>query len=234
MISATHRTLGLRGVVGGNRGGSVALRTQQHSPVFRQTHKKVRSHGKQLIRHIGRVAIFHLRITPLSRADGVNVIQTAARYAATVLTDHRTGERYDFTKVTGVVYQEIIGPGAGERCWPDRQSLWVAAEQAEKRRDPRVAREYQLALPHELSATQRTFDEVVDAISHADHQVDRSEVVIGTRCGALRIVLGTGAARTLARNRSGIGLKLNTRNSEVWLEQSGACARCCWGGWRAA
>lgn len=101
------------------------------------------------------MAIFHLRITPLSRADGVNVIQTAARYAATVLTDHRTGERYDFTKVTGVVYQEIIGPGAGERCWPDRQSLWVAAEQAEKRRDARVAREYQLALPHELSATQR-------------------------------------------------------------------------------
>lgn len=94
----------------------MALRTQQHSPVFRQTHKKVRSHGKQLIRHIGRVAIFHLRITPLSRAAGVNVIQTAARYAATVLTDHRTGERYDFTKVTGVVYQEIIGPGAGERC----------------------------------------------------------------------------------------------------------------------
>ena len=78
MISATHRTLGLCGVVGGNRGGSVALGTQQHSPVFRQTHKKVRSHGKQLIRHIGRVAIFHLCITPLSRADGVNVIQAPA------------------------------------------------------------------------------------------------------------------------------------------------------------
>jgi ATP-dependent exoDNAse (exonuclease V) alpha subunit len=37
----------------------------------------------------------------------------------------------------------------------DRASLWNAAEAAEKRRDSRVAREFQVSLPSQLSATQR-------------------------------------------------------------------------------
>ena len=34
----------------------------------------------------------------------------------------------------------------------DRQTLWNAAEVAEKREDARVAREYEVALPHELDS----------------------------------------------------------------------------------
>ncbi|EQD28610.1 mobilization protein, partial [mine drainage metagenome] len=37
----------------------------------------------------------------------------------------------------------------------DREALWNAAERAEKRSNARVAREYELALPHELTKTQR-------------------------------------------------------------------------------
>ena len=37
----------------------------------------------------------------------------------------------------------------------DRSALWNAAEQAESRKDARVAREFEIALPHELSAEQR-------------------------------------------------------------------------------
>ena len=37
----------------------------------------------------------------------------------------------------------------------DRERLWNAAETAEKRKDARVAREYEVALPHELNAAQR-------------------------------------------------------------------------------
>lgn len=101
------------------------------------------------------MAISHLRITPLSRAHGVNALQAAARYAAAVLVDHRTGERYDFSNDAGVVHQEILtSRSCGLVVW-DRQSLWTAAEQAEVRKDARVAREYQIALPHELSGTER-------------------------------------------------------------------------------
>ena len=37
----------------------------------------------------------------------------------------------------------------------DRSALWNAAEDSEKRKDARVAREFEIALPHELSAGQR-------------------------------------------------------------------------------
>ena len=37
----------------------------------------------------------------------------------------------------------------------DRSTLWNAAEAAEKRKDARVAREIEVALPHELTADQR-------------------------------------------------------------------------------
>lgn len=37
----------------------------------------------------------------------------------------------------------------------DRQALWNAAEFAEKRRDSRVAREYEVAVPHEFTKAQR-------------------------------------------------------------------------------
>jgi hypothetical protein len=112
-------------------------------------------------RHTGRragpgsVAIIHLRLTPLSRASGANAVAAAARQAATVLIDRRSGETYDFSREPGLVHEEIIGPrGAGD-WWRDRQSLWNAAEQSEVRRNSRVAREYRLALPHELSAAER-------------------------------------------------------------------------------
>lgn len=101
------------------------------------------------------MAIFHLRITPLSRASGGNALQTAARYAATVLVDHRTGAIFDFSKEPGVVHQEIMGPGNDGCRWQDQQSLWKEAEMAEERKDARVAREYEIALPHELNAARR-------------------------------------------------------------------------------
>lgn len=101
------------------------------------------------------MAIFHLRLTVLSRANGVNAIQLAARYAATTLVDAGSGEVYDFRGEAGVVHQEIIVPEGCESPWQDRQSLWNAAELCENRKDARVAREYQIGLPYELLANDR-------------------------------------------------------------------------------
>ncbi|PJN93252.1 hypothetical protein CNY89_22335, partial [Amaricoccus sp. HAR-UPW-R2A-40] len=44
------------------------------------------------------------------------------------------------------------------RLWPAssiRAARWNAAEAAEKRKDGRTAREFEIALPHELTAEQR-------------------------------------------------------------------------------
>jgi hypothetical protein len=105
--------------------------------------------------HSVRMAIVHLRISPVSRASGANALQVAACYAATVLVNHRTGEHYDFSKDPGLVHQEILGPRDRGGFWQDRQSLWQAAEIAEERDNARVAREYEIALPHELSDLER-------------------------------------------------------------------------------
>ena len=101
------------------------------------------------------MSIFHLRITPVCRAAGENALQLAARYAGTLLIDPRTGERYDFSTQTGVVHHEILSAHEGAGYWCDQQSLWQAAELAENRKNSRVAREYQIGLPHELPERQR-------------------------------------------------------------------------------
>jgi hypothetical protein len=101
------------------------------------------------------MAILHLRLTPLSRLSGANAIETAARYAATVLVDQRSGQVYDFRAAAGVLHRELFGPESSASLWQNRQDLWNAAEQCEKRKDARVARDYQIGLPYELSATER-------------------------------------------------------------------------------
>lgn len=62
---------------------------------------------------------------------------------------------FDFTRRSGVVLAEVIAPGNAGKLAHDRATLWNAAEAAEKRKDGRTAREWIIALPAELDATQR-------------------------------------------------------------------------------
>ena len=60
---------------------------------------------------------------------------------------------------TDVTHTEIFLPSnikEGEADWArERSRLWNAAEAAERRRDSVVAQEYQISLPHQLTASQR-------------------------------------------------------------------------------
>jgi ATP-dependent exoDNAse (exonuclease V) alpha subunit len=65
---------------------------------------------------------------------------------------------FDYTRKPGVEHTEIVLPSASVESaeWArDREKLWNVAEAAEKRKDARVAREYEVALPHELNSAQR-------------------------------------------------------------------------------
>jgi len=74
---------------------------------------------------------------------------------------------FDYTRKRGVEHTEIVLPTEAARQdinWArDRQALWNAAEMAENRSNSRVAREYEIALPHELNKAQRV--ELVRAFS---------------------------------------------------------------------
>jgi Ti-type conjugative transfer relaxase TraA len=102
------------------------------------------------------LAIYHLSMKPISRASGRSSVAAAAYRAGECLTNERDGLTHDFTRREGVEHAEIVIPqGAGARWAEERSALWNAAEQAENRKDARVAREFEIALPHEFSADQR-------------------------------------------------------------------------------
>ena len=102
------------------------------------------------------MAIYHLSMKPISRASGRSAVASAAYRSAERLTNARDGLTHDFTRRGGVEHSEIVIPAGVSAEWAlDRSALWNAAEQAENRKDARVAREFEIALPHELNAEQR-------------------------------------------------------------------------------
>ena len=107
-----------------------------------------------------RMAIYHLSIKPVSRGRGRSATAAAAYRSGELVQDLTSGEGFDYTRRRGVEHTEIVLPTAAAKLdinWArDRESLWNAAELAEQRKDARVAREYEVALPHELNAKQRT------------------------------------------------------------------------------
>lgn len=100
-----------------------------------------------------------MQVKPVRRATGRSATAAAAYRSASEIPDERTGEEFDYTRKQGVEHSEIVLPSYAARHdinWArDRTALWNAAELAEKRKDSRVAREYEIALPAELSTEQR-------------------------------------------------------------------------------
>jgi MobA/MobL family len=105
------------------------------------------------------LAIFHLQIKSISRGAGRSATAAAAYRAGERIRDERTRVLHDYSRRTDVSHKEILLPsrlhGAAGGWATERANLWNAAERVEQRRDARVAREYQVALPAELNAGQR-------------------------------------------------------------------------------
>ncbi len=106
------------------------------------------------------MAIYRLSVTALSRSDGRNVLAAAAYRAGVKLRDTcefftKAAKCFDYRRRSGVVASGIILPEASPRAFTDRETLWNEAERMERRKDSRVAREIQIALPHELTDEQR-------------------------------------------------------------------------------
>jgi hypothetical protein len=113
------------------------------------------------------MAIYHLTTKPVSRAGGRSATAASAYRSAELVHDYSTGETFDYTRKRGVEHSEIVLPtdcAKRDINWArDREALWNAAERAENRSNSRVAREYELALPHEMTRAQRV--ELVRAFS---------------------------------------------------------------------
>jgi len=99
--------------------------------------------------------IYHLSIKTISRSAGRSATAAAAYRAADVITDTRTGEHHDYSRKGGVISTALLLPDTAPEWAVDRSELWNAAEAAEVRKNSTVAREFEIALPSELTAYQR-------------------------------------------------------------------------------
>ncbi len=119
------------------------------------------------------MALYHLSVKPVSRGGGRSAVACAAYRSADVLHDERLGQTHDYARKRGVEAAFIVAPM--EAVWAqERERLWNAAEAAEKRKDARVGREYELALPCELDREGR--HELVEAF--AGELVERFGVAV--------------------------------------------------------
>lgn len=101
------------------------------------------------------MAIYHSRVKTFSRGKGHSSVAAAAYRAGLLLMDERTGKRHDYRRRGGVVETRCVVPEDAPDWSVIPAQLWGAAEQAERRKDATVAREFEIALPHELTDEQR-------------------------------------------------------------------------------
>lgn len=95
------------------------------------------------------MASYHLTAKGISRKQR-SVVAAASYRAGQPLYDQRQQLDFDYSRREDVAHSEIRLPTAAPAWMTDREALWNAADQAEKRRDALTARELEVALPREL------------------------------------------------------------------------------------
>lgn len=92
-----------------------------------------------------------------SRKDGKSAVASIAYRAGEKLFDERQNKTQNYSKRHGVMSADIILPSkfSCQNIKLNRQDIWNKAEQAEKRKDARVAREWLINLPYELDEETR-------------------------------------------------------------------------------
>ena len=101
------------------------------------------------------MASYHLRVSMITRSQGRSATAASAYRAAQRIEDRRTGLAFDYAARAGVDHTEIIAPPHAPDWASDRSELWNRVEEAETRKNSRVAREVRVALPDELTHAQR-------------------------------------------------------------------------------
>ncbi len=115
------------------------------------------------------MAIYHCSIKTFSRAKGQTAVAAAAYRARTTFTNDMTGKVENYSRKPGLVHTEIVLPAHAPDWAHNPSQLWNEVEKKETRKNATVAREFEIALPHELNEEQR------QALAHSISQklVDR-------------------------------------------------------------
>ena len=101
------------------------------------------------------MASYHLSVKSVRRSEGRSATAAIAYRTAERIECQREGRVHDYRAKAGVEASFIVVPEDAPEWAQDRQALWNAAEARETRVNSVTAREWELALPHELTAQGR-------------------------------------------------------------------------------
>lgn len=98
------------------------------------------------------MAIYHFSAKVFSRSKGESVVSKAAYRSGEDLYDRTIDKTFNYAhRKDEIAFKEIMTPDHVPDWSTDRQELWNKVEEAEKRKDAQLAREFVVALPVELS-----------------------------------------------------------------------------------
>jgi len=105
------------------------------------------------------MAVYFLNMKTFGRSNGSSATSAIAYRAGERIRDERSGKVFDHSARTDVMHKEIVLPerlADSDMSWAkQRENLWNTVEAAETRVNSRVAREFLVALPVELTPEQR-------------------------------------------------------------------------------
>ena len=152
------------------------------------------------------MAIYHCSVKTVSRAKGGSSVASASYRAAEKLKDLKNEKEFDYTRKQSVDFKQIIG-------WDgDRESLWNMAELSEKRKDATTAREYEVALPCELSNDQK----IELAVNYGNWLNERHGVAVDVCIH--QIDSQNPHAHILTTTRESLGSELGDKVAREWSD----------------
>ena len=100
------------------------------------------------------MAIYHLEAKVVSRGTGRSAVAASAYLSCSKILNDYDGVQHDYTRKKGLIWQKVFLTEFAPSEWKERGVLWNAVEENEKTKDSRLAREFVVALPIELSEAQ--------------------------------------------------------------------------------
>ncbi|KGM85946.1 hypothetical protein ACSSV4_004552 [Roseovarius sp. MBR-154] len=129
------------------------------------------------------MASYHLSVKTIKRSAGRSATAAAAYRVGERIECLREGRVHDYTRKQGIEETFILTPKDAPDWAQDRSRLWNEAEASETRRNSVTAREWELALPSEISDEDRSlitrqfaeelvsrYGVAVDVAIHAPHR----------------------------------------------------------------
>ena len=129
------------------------------------------------------MASYHLSVKTIKRSAGRTATAAGAYRAGERIECQREGRVHDYTRKQGIEETFIVTPENAPEWAADRSKLWNEVEASETRRNSVTARVWELALPSEISAEDRSqitrdfaqelvsrYGVAVDVAIHAPHR----------------------------------------------------------------